>query len=150
MLFNKIPVFIRNLTNIKIEQNKLKENLGILQKRINKRINLQVLDYLKIEVKNLNLKILIGTEDAGITAIIVGIVSGIFAVLLKKLIKGNNNNYWVVTPIYQDKNLLKISFDCIINLKLIHIIYTIFSLKSEEDKENDRSSNTRHYVYSNE
>ena len=150
MLFNKIPLFKRDLTNIKIEKNILRENLGNFQKRLNKKIDLKILDYLKIELKHLNLKILIGTEDAGITAILVGIASSIFSILLKKLIKGNNNNYWEIMPIYQDKNLLKLNLDCIINFKLIHIIYTIFSLKSEEDKENDRSSNTRHYVYSNE
>ena len=153
LLFNKIPLFKRDLTNIKIEKDKLRKNWGTFQeslKKMNKKIDLKGLENLKLEIKNFNLKILIGTEDASYTAILVGIASSIFSILLKKLIKGNNNNYWEIMPIYQDKNLLKLNLDCIINFKLIHIIYTIFSLKSEEDKENDRSSNTKYYVYSNE
>ena len=115
---------------MKIEENKLIKNWGIFQenlKKNNKKINLTILEDLKLEIKNFNLKILIGTEDASFTAILVGIASSIFSILLKKLIKGNNNNYWEIMPIYQDKNLLKLNLDCIFSLKLIHIIYTIFS-----------------------
>lgn len=152
LLFNKIPLFKRDLTNIKIEKDKLRKNWGTFQeslKKKNKKIDLKGLENFKLEIKNFNLKILIGTEDASYTAILVGIVSSIFPIFAKKFIK-DNNNYWEVVPVYQDKNFLKINLNCIFSLNLIHIIYTIFSLKSEEDKENDRSSNTRHYVYSNE
>ena len=148
VLFNKIPIFNLNFNSLKIT---LRESIDKIEKLTNvknRKINFKTLNNYKIEVKNLDLRVLIGTEDAAFTAILVGIVSSLFSIYIRKLLKQNDNNYWRITPIYQNNNLLKINLNCIISLKIIHIIYTVFNLK--EEKKNDGTSNTGNYVHSYE
>lgn len=155
-LFNKIRFFKLDITKNKLEKEKIHKNIYKMEKQMIKNINsfdikiLKNLKYLQIKLKKLNLNIDIGLEDAATNAICVGTVSAIIAIILQKFTTKENNQYfWKITPIYQNRNLLNVKLDCIFSLKLIHIIYTIYVLK-KKGEENDRTSNRRAYAYSNE
>ena len=57
-----------------------------------------------------------------------------------------------IKPIFGKQNFLKICIDCIINLKMVHIINIIYILKKKRsvNKYDKRTSDRRAYAYSNE
>ena len=69
-----------------------------------------------IDIKNIDLNVNIGTEDAGITAILVGILAGILGIIIKK-------PKYQILPIYANRNLLKINLNGIFTIYLMHYIY---------------------------
>ena len=98
-----------------------------------------------------NLKLEIGTEGVMLTTFIIPFVSTIIALILKKYAK-NNHQKFKVNPIYKEKNILKLEFNGIFEIKMIHIINTICILKKKKGrvKKNVRTSNRRSYDYSYE
>ena len=91
-----------------------------------------------------------GTEDAAITAIGVGLCYIIISNFLKEKIKEYKNIDYNILPIYQNKNILKIELDSIITLKMENIINIIKFMKKGKVKKDVRTSNRRTYAYSNE
>ena len=86
-----------------------------------------------------------------VTAISVGIVSTIIAILLKDKI--TKKDKYEVKPIYMQKNLINLKLNCIFRIDLMHYIYKQFKsniLKGRRDKNERESSNRRAYAYSNE
>ena len=154
-LFQKINYLKLDITRRDIKKRVVQINVDKFKEKIIKDENnfdiriLKSLKYLNIEIKKINLDAYIGLEDAAIGAICVGGVSSILAIILRKCMEKNNLSYWKITPIYQNRNLLNISLDCIFSLKLIHIIYTIYVLKKKGER-NGRTSNRRAYAHSNE
>lgn len=131
VILNKIKIFKKD---VKFQ----KDNLDIkFLKNKDMKINYKELIQ-NIEIKKIDLYIEIGTEDAALTAILVGIISGILGVILRK------PKYQAI-PIYSNKNLLKIKLDGIFTINLRHYIYNkIFKRKRREDK-NERTSNRKSY-----
>ena len=84
---------------------------------------------LKINFKSLNFVVNIGTEDAAVTALTTGVLATSIGIALRNILNLNKDNYFKVIPIYKNKNLLKIDFNCMFEIKLINIIYTILALK---------------------
>lgn len=110
---------------------------------------------LKIEILKFKMNLQIGLEDVIITSSLITIISVIVPIILRltnKYIKNINNYRYKILPIYGNKNVLKLDLDCIINLKLVHIIniiYIIVKMKRRSDK-NERTSNRRSYDYCHE
>lgn len=123
LLFDKIKLFkkdIKNDKSIKI-RNKLldirlfqKEDLKIDYKELFKNLN--------IFVKEINLNIQLGTQDAALTAILTGIISAGLGIILRK-------PKYEVIPIYSDKNFLKIKLDGIFSVHLMQYIYKLIYKK---------------------
>lgn len=158
-LLNKIKIFTKKLSNknIKNKYKKLiKEKIDIDQiKRENlmNKENLDILRKLEIKISKLNLNVEIGTEDIFLTTGIVFILSTIISIILPRLIeKYEEDKYkYQIHPIYKDDNLFKIDLDCIISVKMVHIIYIIYIvLQRKRVDKNDRTSNRRAYDYSYE
>ena len=65
--------------------------------------------------------------------------------------KKEHYNY-TIEPIYQNKNIYKIQFNCIIQVKMVHIINVIyiFLKKGRSDLNERTTSNRRSYGYSYE
>ena len=157
--FEIIPIFCIKLNNEKIKKilnnQKIKEKIKqqetkIIENKAN--IDKELITSLKniqTEIKEINLKISIGTENASLTAFIIPIISTAVAVFLSKQIKKyNNKQVFLVVPIYADKNLINIEFSSIFQIKMIHIINTICIVnKKRKGDKNERSSNTRPYDY---
>ncbi|MBR3162861.1 MAG: hypothetical protein IKF17_02005 [Clostridia bacterium] len=103
------------------------------------------------KITYINLVANIGTDDAVLTSYIVAAISSILGLLLKKQIANSKNNKFTITPLYINKNLLNLEFNCIFETKLIHIIYIIYILnKKGRVNKNVRTSNRRSYGYSYE
>ena len=154
-----IPILKLNITKTKLKRIKLKEKIKnidfkILQKnpKLDKEI-FKVIKQANISIKNINLHIDLGTENASFTAILIPTISTIIAILLNKRIKKFENQIFIVKPIYQNQNLLNIYISGIFEIKMSHIINIINILKRKEKKgvkEYERTSNRRSYDYSYE
>ena len=138
------------LKNQKIKNTIQKEKLKIVNNKakINKQ-QLKAFKKLKLDIKNLDLKIVLGTEDSALTAFIIPVASTFIAIFLHdKIKKYNKNQKFEIKPIYINKNLINIEFSGIFQIKLMHIINTIFILnkKGRGDK-HERTSYRRTYEY---
>lgn len=129
---------------IKQKETKIIENKADIDKEL-----IISLKNIKTEIKEINLKILIGTENASLTAFTIPIISTIVAMVLSKQIKKyNDNQVFSVEPVYLDKNLLNIDISSIFQIKMIHIINTICIVnKKRKGDKNERTSNRRSYDY---
>ena len=105
---------------------------------------------LNFNARSFNLNLLIGTEDASITAYLIGIISILISNILPHITKGDEykSYFYKIEPVYIDKNIYKINLNCIFDAKLVHIIYVIFKVTREEKYE--RTSNRKSYEYSYE
>jgi len=148
-------IFKISITDEKIKKkriNELIQNLDIVKdKNI---FEIKIIDGLKrlnINLEKLDLKVYLGTEDAAITAILVGIISSGLAIILRNKTQNLNNVRFETIPIYQDKNYFKIYLNGIFITNMIHIIYIIYILIKKGRVENhDRTSDRRAYAYSDE
>lgn len=165
----KIKRRIQKLQNSKLIKKLSKTSIKKIPLKLEKKLereilfnNIKPLKLAKIIFKNLKIEILkfkmnlqIGLEDVIITSSLITIISVIVPIILRltnKYIKNINNYRYRILPIYGNKNVLKLDLDCIINLKLVHIIniiYIIVKMKRRSDK-NERTSNRRSYDYCHE
>lgn len=150
----KIKILEVIITKKQLEKFNIKEKLEKQIVKNNAKVDLDVLKEFKnlqFKILNLNLIIKLGTENAGLTAILTGILSTIIGILLKDKILDDKENNFKIIPIYINRNLLNIELDCIISFKMIHIIYMLYILnKKRRDDEYVRTSDRRTYAYSNE
>ena len=139
-ILEKINYLKLDITKDKMERQFMQKNIKKLKEKIEKDKNkfdirlLSNIKKIKFKLKKINLKIKLGLEDAAINAIIVGTISSSISVIMGILnnnniinVKKENQIYWKIMPIYQNRNLLNIDLNCIISFKLIHIIYIILS-----------------------
>lgn len=153
------PILKIKVTKTKLEKMKVKEkiekiNFTELERKIplNKE-TFETIKKLDIVIKNINLYIDIGTENAGLTSIIVPAISTIIAIILHKKIKKFENQSFIMNPIYQNQNLVNLSVSGIFEVKLRHIINIIYILNRKEKKgvkKYERTSNRGSYDYSYE
>lgn len=129
---------------IKQQETKIIENKANIDKEL-----ITSLKNIKTEVKEINLKIRIGTENASLTAFTIPVISTFIAIFLSKQIKKyNDKQVFLVEPVYLDKNLLNIEISSIFQIKMIHIINTICIVnKKRKGDKNERTSNRRPYDY---
>ncbi len=157
--FGIIPIFklridelkIKNILNnpkikekIKKQETKIIENKGNIDKEL-----ITSLKNIRAEIKEINLKILVGTENAALTAFTVPVITTITATFLSKQIKKyNDKQKFLVKPIYIDKNLINVEISGIFKIKMIHIINTVCIInKKRRGDKNERTSNRRSYDY---
>ena len=151
-ILKKIPILKINVTQSKLKKLKLKEKvrqaeIDIIQnkKKIDKEI-LQELRKIKVQIKYWNLELLLGTEDAKITALIVGYLSIFLGIYLNKKISKHENKKFSIQPVYIGQNILKLIFEGIFEIKTVNIINIIWNLKKKERRNgNERTSNRRTY-----
>ena len=119
LLFNKIKLFRKNVRNIPMKDVKFETSDFDIKIFKNKDIKINYFELIRninIDIKNIDLNVNIGTEDAGITAILVGILAGILGIIIKK-------PKYQILPIYANRNLLKINLNGIFTIYLMHYIY---------------------------
>lgn len=156
-ILKKIPILKINVTQSKLRKLKLKEKvrqaeIDIIQnkKKIDKEI-VRELRKIKVQIKYWNLELLLGTEDAKITALIVGYLSIFLGIYLNKKISKHENKKFSIQPVYIGQNILKLIFEGIFEIKTVNIINIIWNLKKKERRNgNERTSNRRTYDYSYE
>lgn len=116
--------------------------------------DLKIFKKLNPKISYFNLQFDIGTYSPITTSFLTfGIASIVSTILLKfaKSFKSENYKYQIV-PMYKNKNLYKINFNCIIEAKMVHIINIIKFLikKGKSDKNERTTSNRKSYGYSYE
>lgn len=119
LLFNKIKLFRKKVRNIPMKDVKFEASDFDIKIFKNKDIKINYFELIRninIDIKNIDLNVKIGTEDAGITAILVGIFAGILGIIIKK-------PKYQILPIYANRNLLKINLNGIFTIYLMHYIY---------------------------
>ena len=156
-IFNKIPIIKAIITQDKLENLKVNQkakDIAIKALKNKNKIDVKSIPAIKkmnISIKDIKLKINIGTENAAFTAIIVGIISTIISILLRNKVEDYRNHTFVINPIYINQNLINIALSGIFEIKMIHIINIIYILNQKEGvKKYERTSNRRSYAYSYE
>ena len=147
-IFIEIYLFgIFKIFKIKLKNKYFQENNKLLK---NKKIINNIFDK-RIKLDKVNLKIKLGTKNIQSTIASVFIVNNIISLVLAKKIKKYENNryYYQALPIYNSQDIIQISLNGIISIKIVHIIYIIYKLKKERMK-NGRTSNRKNYDYSYE
>ena len=160
-ILEKIPVWKIKINKAKIKKiqesnrlNKLKNDFSkkLVENKNNFDKDIFYFIYkLPLSLYNVNINILIGTEGVMVTTFLIPLISTIIAFILKRYSKDQYQKF-SVHPIYNKKNLLKLEFNGIFEIKMIHIINTICILKNRKRrvKSNVRTSNRRSYDYSYE
>lgn len=135
-----------------------------LEKRLKEQIkknDINILKIIKVIFINLKLQTLkykmnlqLGIEDVALNSILIVMISTIVSIILKqtvKNIKNYNNYFYKISPVYGKGNIFKLSLNCIINLKLVHIINIIYLVNKEGRCDKYvRKSNRRSYDYCHE
>ena len=142
----KIPI-----TKDKIEELIVKKNLDSLKKdaKIVKKIHLlEIIKRLKLKTEKINLQIYFGLDSINLTVYAVAIISALLGIILAKVEPKETN--FKVMPVYNIGNVIKFNLNCIITVKIVHIIYVIYILLRKRRNNHERTSNRRSYDYSYE
>lgn len=155
-LFNKIKWLsfhlndkrMRNMySKMKLEKVDLKQ----LEKDV-KFEDLKEIKNIKPKIAYLDVDLKLGVQDVIATSFIIAIISTLISVLLPyamKRYKKDRYNYKIM-PLYMNKNVYEIKFDCIIEVKIVHIINIIYVFLKKRRRKDERTSNRRSYGYSYE
>ena len=159
LFLNKLKIFSIKIDKGLIDKLKVKEKIKKIdfqQAKTNipfKKDLKEITRKSQIKIDKLNLKVEIGTIDVILTSAVITILASIIGICLARVIKKYDKeryNYEIY-PIYQDKNIIKLDLNCIIKVKMVHIISIIYLLiKKRRVKKNERTSNRRSYDYSYE
>ena len=124
-------------------------------KKVFKLSDLKELTKLHLKILDLNLDMNIGTKSPLVTSFLVVTISNAISLLLPHLVNNlkDNRYFYNIKPLYYNKELYKINLDCIIEIKMVHIInviYYIFLKKGRRKNEQSTTSNRKSYAYSHE
>lgn len=138
---------------VNLKEKLQKINLKEMKKDLPQKVK-QLEKQLKIQLEQLHFYLEIGTKDVIITSAMIALIGSFVGILLPKWIKQYRHEKYKykIMPVYQNQNVIKLSLNCIIQVKVIHIINIIFTLvkKRKESKKHERTSNRRSYDYSYE
>ena len=142
--FGIIPIFKFNITKTKLEKMRLQEKVKNIDLKLleNNKFDKEILKSIKnikVSIKKFNLHLDIGTENAGLTSLIVPLISTLLAILLQKNVKE-----------FINQNLVNIFISGIFEIKMMHIINMVNNLNKKGVKNYERASNRRAYDYSYE
>ena len=126
----------------KIEEKINEEELIKLEEKYNlKKDFMQIIKNIKISIEEIDLKIEIGTENAILTSFIVPTISTILAILIVNSKNNIENKKFKITPIYQNKNIVKVNVDGNIIVKFSNIVNTIYILNNNKKVKNENKIN---------
>lgn len=118
----------------------------------NKKERKKLQEKLDIKLDEFHLKAEIGTYDVIITSAIIAVIASAIGIVMAKLIDNYKKEKYeyIIIPVYKNKNVINLSLNCIIQVKMVHIISIIFTLlrKRKEKRKYVRTSNRRSYDYS--
>ena len=149
-VFKWLNYFRFTINNDKLKEYNAKQSFDKIIKQIiqdkNSKIKQSKSNKKNLKIERLDLRIDVGIEDAALTAIATGIGATILSFLIGKNINKSEEIEWSINPIYNNDNLLKLDLNCIISIKLIHIIKRIYVMRKEDDR-NARTSNRKNFKY---
>jgi len=138
---NILKIEINNKKIKKINLKKYAKNIDFSKININKLLLKKEVwndaEKINTEFKNLDLKVEIGTENAFLTSIIVTLIASGLGIILKDKINNTDIQKYIIIPQFKNKNIINIELDCIISIKMIHIISIMYIIKKESMKKNE-------------
>ena len=140
LLFNYFKLFKKEIREINFKNIKLQNrdiDIKFLKNKDFKINYKELLKNIKIEIKKINLSLKIGTENAALTAILVGMISSVLGIIIKR-------PKYEIIPIYTGENLINMKLDGIFTIYLMHYIYSLILNRKRRD-ENERTSNRKSY-----
>ena len=158
-IFRKVPILKVTITKLKLDKLmiKFKGKIKNIEMELLSNTNqidknfIKAMKKINLSIKRINLNIELGTENAGLTAIIIPLLSTLISIVFRKKVENYNKQFFRINPIYINQNLINIIVSGIFEIKMIHIINIIYILiKKEGVKKNERTSNRRSYDYSYE
>lgn len=133
------------------ERFKVKQELESIQTdvKIVKSINhLEIIKKLKIRTEKFRMYLALGTESVMLTVNLIAIISAICGIAFRNL-EPTKTEYRVI-PLYNFGNSIKFNLNCIISVKIVHIIYVIYILSKKRRNKHERASDRGTYDYSYE
>lgn len=150
-ILDRLKIIQINLNKQKIKKIYLKQKLKKFDaKKLMQKLpkdhqeKIKILEIIKL--KKVNLYLEIGTEDVMITTMIIPILATTLSIIFAKT-SNSQKCFYKLQPIYIDKNIYKINLNCIISIKMIHIINIMWRILRKRDDINERASNPRTYAY---
>ena len=140
LLFNYFKLFKKEIREINFKNIKLQNkdiDIKFLKNKDFKINYKELLKNIKIEIKKINLSLKIGTENAALTAILVGMIASVLGIIIKR-------PKYEIIPIYTGENLINLKLDGIFTIYLMHYIYSLILNRKRRD-ENWRTSNRKSY-----
>ena len=138
LLFNYFKLFKKEIREINFRNIKLQNRDIDIKFLKNKDFKINYKELLKkIEIKKINLSLKIGTENAALTAILVGMIASVLGIIIKR-------PKYEIIPIYTGENLINLKLDGIFTIYLMHYIYSLILNRKRRD-ENERTSNRKSY-----
>lgn len=116
-------IISKKYANKRIELLKKNCNYGITgqTKKIKKIVNILISN---IIIERFETHIVLDTENASVTSYLVASISAVIPCLIKKHIRKYKSKLfnWKVLPRYQNSNYISLKLNCIISIKIVHII----------------------------
>jgi len=147
----KIKIDNKGMERYKEINKKLLSKITIdLRKEILESKSLIKIEKLDFVLKKINLKIELNLFEPMLTALTCGIISTVLSIIFAKKIEEYTKekcNY-KIEPIFSNNPQLKLCLNCIISIKMVHIINTVYMLfKKGSEKDGKQASNRRTYAY---
>lgn len=142
---------INSIKNSKLLKSKMFNKMN--KKEMFKRDNIKYIKEINFKIKQVDLTLKLCTTDSIFTSFSVAGIASIISILLSKHIskKDINKCKYVIIPQYEQKPSIKIKLNCIISIKIVHIMNVIYMLIKKRSVENDeRTSDRRTYASFNE
>ena len=153
LLFNKVKILIISIDNKKIIKILKSGKVNFSNVNISKESKKIIKKFLKsdaVMIETLNINGYFSTFNNVLSGIIFSISNALIPILISKKLESSryNNN---VSFLNQNQNIINISINCIISIKIVNIINTLYLLKKKGGSDKyGKSSNRRSYAYSNE
>ena len=152
ILFNRLKIIKLSIDNKKIIKILKSGKINFTNVNISKESKKIIKNFLRSDaviIENLNITGYFSTFNNVLSGIIFSISNALIPILISKKINGKYNND--VSFLNQNQNIINISINCIISIKTVNIINTLYLLKKKGGSDKyGKSSNRRSYAYSNE
>lgn len=152
ILFNRLKIIKLSIDNKKIIKILKSGKINFTNVNISKESKKIIKKFLKSDaviIGNLNISGYFSTFNNVLSGIIFSISNALIPILISKKINGKYNND--VSFLNQNQNIINISINCIISIKTVNIINTLYLLKKKGGSDKyGKSSDRRSYAYSNE
>lgn len=152
ILFNRLKIIKLSIDNKKIIKILKSGKINFTNVNISKESKKIIKNFLRSDaviIENLNISGYFSTFNNVLSGIIFSISNALIPILISKKINGKYNND--VSFLNQNQNIINISINCIISIKTVNIINTLYLLKKKGGSDKyGKSSDRRSYAYSNE
>ena len=128
---NYIKMFGRKINVRNIKMNKFYKNIMKTDMReIDKKEIINNFKNLNVKFEKFNLNLDLGTDSTLVTSFLIFVVSTIVSIIVKKGVTRYNpkKHSFIITPRYENYNLIKIDLNCILSFKTLNVLKMIWKI----------------------